>query len=121
MNEKTYSLTIALKESIKNHPSVILLNKKEKEMENNEEVMKLSFQKDQANEKYNDMVRYYGENSQEASLALKELHEAKKNLDSHQLVQEYLKAYKDVRELYQEINSLLFDIVKEDNCPKEKN
>ena len=120
MDENIYSLTIKLKESLKNHPSIILLNEIEKEMENNEEVMKLSFLKDQANDKYNDMVKYFSENSNEASSALKELHQAKLNLDNHPLVKKYLKSYQEVRELYQEINALLFDITKEDNCPKER-
>ena len=119
MDENIYSLTIKLKDSLNNHPSIILLNEIEKEMENNEEVMRLSFLKDQANDKYNDMVKYFSENSKEASNALKELHQAKLNLDNHPLVKKYLKAYQDVRLLYQEINSLLFDITKEDNCPKE--
>ena len=116
MDEKIYSLTLELKESLKNHPSLVLLNSLEKEMEENEEVMKLSYRKDQANDKYNDMVKYYGENSLEASNALKELHVAKKELDSHPLVRKYLKAYQEVRELYQEINHLLFDVIKEKNC-----
>ena len=52
--------------------------------------------------------------------ALKELHEAKLNLDNHPLVREYLNAYAEVRELYGEINEILFSNFASNLCPKEK-
>ena len=50
---------------------------------------------------------------------MKELHEAKLALDNHPLVKEYLSCYKEVRELYSELNNILFANFNSNLCPKE--
>ena len=40
--------------------------------------------------------------------------------DNNPLVREYLEAYKEVRELYDQINEILFSDLSIDLCPKEK-
>ena len=120
MPNDIYTKTSDLKEKLNNDPRVVLLNKLEKEMNENEEVMALAYKKDMACLKYSDALNHFSKDSEEVKEALKELHEAKKNLDNHPLVKEYLKAYVEVRDLYNEINEILFSDFTPNLCPKEK-
>ena len=106
--EKIYILCDKLSEELKNDKRVIDLTNKEKLMEENEEAMKLSYNKDIKESLYNDALRHYSKDSKEVKKAQKELFLAKKELESLPVVKDYLKAYKKVRELYGEINSILF-------------
>lgn len=108
MNEEILKSAYELKESLANDSRIITLNKLEKELENNEEVVLLSKKKDQCLASYEELSKIYPNENKEVSKALKELHEAKLVLDNHPLVREYLKAYKEVRELYQQMNEILF-------------
>ncbi|MCR5185332.1 MAG: YlbF family regulator [Bacilli bacterium] len=116
MNEEILLSANKLKEALKNDERIIALNAIEKKMMESEEVMALSYQKDVAADKYNDMLRIYKENSEEVTSSLKELAEAKKKLEEHPLVREYLKAYQKVRLLYEEINQTLFSSLNNDFC-----
>ena len=118
MEQNIYNNAIKLKQLLENDERVVALINLEKEMETSEEVMALSYKKDLAASKYSDMLNYYSEDSEEAKQALKELHEAKLALDNHPLVQKYLKAYKEVKELYQSINEILFANFSANLCPK---
>ena len=120
MNEEIYQKAETLKEMLENDPRIIRLNKAEKRMDESEEVMALAYKKDMAAVKYSDTLNHFKEDSKEAQNALKELHQAKYNLDSHPLVKDYLNAFKEVRELYDEINKILFSSFKVGLCPKEK-
>ena len=120
MPKDIYTKTSDLKEKLNNDSRVILLNKLEKEMNDNEEVMALAYKKDMAALKYSDALNHFSEDSEEVKDALKELHEAKKNLDNHPLVREYLKAYSEVRDLYAQVNEILFSDFSANLCPKEK-
>ena len=119
MSKDIYQEAEQLKEKINSDPRVILLNKLDKEMSENEEVMALAYQKDMASINYSDTLNHFSEDSKEAQEALKKLHEAKLKLDSHPLVQRYLAAFKEVRELYGEINEILFSNFASNLCPKE--
>ncbi len=121
MPKDIYQKTLDLKDKINSDPRVILLNKLEKEMNDNEEVMALAYQKDMAAVSYSDVLNHYSEDSKEAQEALKKLHEAKLKLDNHPLVRDYLKAYAEVRDLYNQINEVLFSDFAANLCPKEKN
>ena len=103
-----YSLSYELKELMSQDERVILLNKLEKEMNDNEEVMALAYQKDLAISNLNDAINHFGENSKEAKKAQHELFLKKEALDNHPLVRDYLKAYQEVRELYFNLNDILF-------------
>lgn len=120
MNNILFEKVNELKTSIENDNRVLLLNKIEKEVETNEEIMVLSYKKDMALTKYEDAVKYCGENSIEASNARKILADAKYNLDIHPLVQEYNKAYKEVRILYEQINKELFYIFRTHRCEEKR-
>ena len=114
-----YSLSYELKELLANDERVILLDKLEKEMNDNEEVMALAYKKDVAATKYSDVLSHFSDDSEEAKKALKELSIAKEALNNHPLVKQYLKAYADVRDLYLQINEVLFSNFAPNLCPKE--
>ena len=120
MNENIYNKAKTLKELLAKDERVIRLNELEKKMDEDKEVISLAYKKDMAAVNYSDALNHFSEESEEVQKALKELHEAKLNLDNHPLVQEYLKAYKEVRELYEEINKILFANFNSGLCPKEK-
>ena len=120
MDKDIYSKAENLKELLNKDPRVIRLNELDKKMDDDEEVMALAYKKDIAATKYSDTLNHFFEDSEEAKKALKELHEAKLNLDNHPLVKEYMKAYIEVRDLYAEINEILFSNFQSNLCPKEK-
>jgi cell fate (sporulation/competence/biofilm development) regulator YlbF (YheA/YmcA/DUF963 family) len=103
-----YSLSYELKDILSQDERVLLLNKLEEEMNTNEEVMKLAYQKDVAVSNYSDTLNHFDENSKEAKEAHHQMFLAKEALDNHPLVRKYLKAYQEVRDLYFEINDILF-------------
>ena len=121
MSKDIYQKASDFKESLDNDPRILLLNKLEKEINENEEVMALAYQKDMASVKYSDILSHFSQESKEAKQALKELSLAKEKLNSHPLVKEYLKVYGEVRDLYMEINEVLFSDFSANLCPKEKN
>lgn len=120
MEENIYLKAEKLKELLNQDERIIHLNELEQKMNGDEEVMALAYQKDMAATIYSDTLNHFSEESEEAQRALKKLHEAKLQLDNHSLVKEYLSIYKEVRELYDEINRILFSNFNGNLCPKEK-
>ena len=120
MAKDIYQKAEQFREDLLSDPRVISLQNIEKEMSENEEVMRLSYLKDVTASNYSDILNYYSEDSKEAKEALKKLHQAKLELDNHPLVRKYLGAYKEVRKLYEEINAVLFSDFAANLCPKEK-
>ena len=120
MNEEILNITYQLKEALNNDERIVNLNKIEKEMNESEEVMSLSYKKDMALDKYNEMLKYFADDSEEVIKARQELAQAKKELESHPLVRSYLKAYQEVRMLYEEINNTLFSYLNKNMCPNEE-
>jgi len=108
MAKDIYQLASELKELMDNDERIILLNKLEKELETNEEVMALSYQKDVAISAYSDALNHFSNNSEEMKKYQRELHLKKQALDEHPLVRQYLKAYSEVRDLLFQINDILF-------------
>ena len=119
MDEKILSLSYQLKTALENDERVVLLNKLEQKMSSNEEVMALSYRKDMALDRYNEMCKFFKDDSEEVIKARKLLAEAKKELESHPLVREYLSAYQQVRLLYEHINETLFSYLNKNMCPNE--
>ena len=103
-----YSLSYELKDLLNNDERIIALNKLEKEMNENEEVMALAYQKDLAINEYSDALNHFASDSEEVKKAQHNLHLKKEALDNHPLVREYLKAYSEVRDLYFQLNDILF-------------
>ena len=109
MVSNIYLLAGELKDLLDNDERLVRLNKLENELNNNEEVMALSYQKDLAVSSYSDALNHYANNSEEIKKYQHELFLKKEALDNHPLVKEYLKAYSEVRDLYFQINEILFN------------
>lgn len=109
MVSNIYLLAGELKDLLDNDERLIRLNKLENELNNNEEVMALSYQKDLAVSAYSDALNHFANNSEEIKKYQHELFLKKEALDNHPLVKEYLKAYSEVRDLYFQINEILFN------------
>ena len=109
MVSNIYLLAGELKDLLDNDERLIRLNKLENELNNNEEVMALSYQKDLAVSAYSDALNHYANNSPEIKKYQHELFLKKEALDNHPLVKSYLKAYSEVRDLYFQINEILFN------------
>ena len=103
-----YSLSYELKDLLVNDLRVIRLNELEKKMNENEEVMALAYQKDIAVTEYSDALNHFAKDSDKVKKAQHNLHIKKEALDNHPLVRDYLKAYSEVRDLYFELNDILF-------------
>ena len=116
MNEKIFDLASRLNESLKNDPRVQELNKLEEELNNSYEVYLLSQKKDEALELYNNLKSVYPDDHPEVKNALKKLKDAKENLSNHPLVKSYLSIYNEVRDLYMEVDSILFSDFKGRSC-----
>ena len=109
MAKDIYNLTYELRDLLADDERLKRLNTLEEKMNNDQEVIALAYQKDVAASNYSDALNHFAEDSNEVKKAQKELYEKKLALDTHPLVREYLNAYKEVRDLYIEINALLFD------------
>ena len=120
MDERLSELTYQLKEQLNNDPRVIALNESEKKMNESEEVMALSYKKDRALDYYNEMLRFFSDDSPATIKARQDLAQAKKELESHPLVRDYLKKYQEVRLLFEQVNKVLFSYLNKEMCPQEK-
>ena len=109
MVSNIYLLAGELKDLLDNDERIIRLNKLENELNNNEEVMALSYQKDLAVSSYSDALNHFANNAEEMKKYQHELFLKKEALDNHPLVKSYLKAYSEVRDLYFQINEILFN------------
>ena len=103
-----YSLSYELKDLLTNDQRIIRLNELEKKMNASEEVMALAYQKDVAVSEYSDALNHFARDSEEVKKAQHNLHLKKEALDNHPLVKDYLKAYSEVRDLYYQLNDILF-------------
>ena len=109
MNQILLDKASKLKEELDNLPEVKELERLNKLLNENEDVMRLAYKKDMCTTKYEDAIGYFGQDSNEAIEAQKCLHLAKLELDKHELVLAYNKQYKIVREIYDKINKEIFD------------
>jgi hypothetical protein len=97
-----------LKETLEQDQRVVLLNQLDHLLNQNQTLLALSetYQRAQAN--YQSMWESYGDESPHLLRARAELHQVKVQVDSHPLVRDYLKAYGQVREIYQTIQQKIF-------------
>lgn len=116
MTEELLNLVYKLKDSLSNDARVLELEKAENEMNNSIDVVRLASKKEEATDNYNFALAHFDKNSSEVEQAQRKLYEAKKELDLNPIVINYMKQYKIVRELYSEINDILFSIINKDKC-----
>lgn len=108
MDHKIYELCKKLNSALYSSDVYLSLVECEKELENNEEVMRLSYQKDVACTLYSDSLKIHDENDEEVKELLKKLNAAKFELDSHPLVKKYLQNYSEFKQILYQINTILF-------------
>lgn len=117
MDEHIYNLVYKLHESLVNNEAVISLNALEKRLNDSFEVYNLSNEKDTCLEEYLRLKDSLGEKDKKTILSLKKLQEAKEKLNNFPLVKEYLTSYTKVRDLYMEVDNILFsDFRKDKKC-----
>ena len=113
MNEELLNQISILKENIVNSYEYRNLLKAEKEMEQSNEVMILSYKKDMAIVDYEDALKHYSRNSIEVLKAEKILSEAAYNLNQHPLVKSYKENLDKLNQLYEEIDKIIFTGIKD--------
>ena len=109
MNQNLLEKATQIRQEIESLPEVQELKRLDKILNENEEVMKLCYRKDVAATKFEDTVRYFGKESDEALAAQKVLYQAKLELDQNELVKAYNEQYKKVRKIYDKINEEIFN------------
>ena len=108
MNEEIIKSAESLAKALKEDPRILRLNQLEEELSNDPQVIELSRKKDALEREYETTLSYAKEGSKEAKAYEKALYEAKLALDSYPLVQEYNSLYVPVRDLYMQIDDILF-------------
>lgn len=116
MNEKIFDLASKLSNSLENNPKVKELNILEKELNNSYEVYLLSQKKDRCLEVYTRLKEAYGEDNKEVVEVLKKLKASKEELSNHHLVKKYLSIYNEIRDLYMEVDHILYSDFKGSKC-----
>ena len=109
MNQNLLEKASEIKQEIESLPEVVELKRLDKLLSEDEEVMKLCYRKDVAATKFEDAVRYFGKESDEATKAQKALYQAELELDQNELVKQYNEQYKKVRKIYDKINEEIFN------------
>ena len=116
--EKVIELAYELKSLLDNDERVNKCNELEKIMANDDSAMRLSYKKDLAVDSYDFALSHFPKDSEEVKKAQQELHLAKLELDKCESVRNYLIAYSKVRDLYMEINNILFSFLNNHLCNK---
>ena len=109
MNQSLLEKATKLKDEIDSLPEVVELERLNRVLNENEDVMRLCYKKDLCVTKYEDTLRHFGDNSDETLRAQKALHQAKLELDENPLVKQYNEQYKKVRKIYDRINEEIFN------------
>ena len=116
MDEKILNLTEELKKAMDNDPRFLRIKEVEERMNNDESVMRLAYQKDMKNDRYNDLLKIYDENHPLVKQAQKELYDANQALINHLLVKSYMAAYLEVKMVLHQVNNILFGDFKGEGC-----
>jgi cell fate (sporulation/competence/biofilm development) regulator YmcA (YheA/YmcA/DUF963 family) len=97
-----------LKSAIENDERIIRLNELEKKLYDDPSLLELVKKKDDLEREYNTVLSYKDKDSDEAKRVGKALHDAKMELDTYPLAKEYSEAYIAVRDLYMQIDDIIF-------------
>lgn len=106
------TLAQKLKATIESDSRVELLNHYDEQLNRNQTLLSLVESYQFAQKNYQSMWESFGDDSPHLLRARAELHQVKTQVDSHPLVRDYLKAYGQVRELYQIIQQKVFSPFK---------
>ena len=97
-----------LKSALDDDPRLVSIKKAEALCMESEEVLALSKAKDAAQEAYSSLIGKRPSGDEELLMAEKNLFESKLALDTHPLVKDYSEKYSIVRDLYMQIDDMLF-------------
>ncbi len=120
MKDEILSKAYTLKEALEKSDNVTKLKQAELLMEKDDEVMVLSYHFSCAQMEYNDVLKHFDKNSEQAIKVQKKLYETKKKLDEHTLVKNYLMAYQKVRQDYELIQKEIFAPFNMHECNEKK-
>lgn len=109
-----------LREVLINRKEVIRWNQIEKEMEEDETILKLANEFAVAQSEYNACLNHFDVDDEESRAYSKKLYEAKLRLDNHPLIKEYYECFHEVNEplRYLEYHLLKPLKIKSENCKK---
>jgi cell fate (sporulation/competence/biofilm development) regulator YlbF (YheA/YmcA/DUF963 family) len=102
------SLALTLKEELEADDRVKRLNQLDAALNQDQSLIQLTEKYHQAQANYQAMWESYGDDSPHLLRARAELHQVKTQVDTNPLVRDYLKAYGQVREIYQRIQQTIF-------------
>lgn len=105
---KELETALLLNKLIKDNSKYIELKKKEKSMLEDEETLKLLMDYQNKQSEYNDAIKYekYGSNPE---LKRKELADLKYKVDTNVLVMEYNNAYKEMKNILDQVSNIVFE------------
>ena len=105
---KELETALLLNKMIKDNSKYIELKKKEKSMLEDEETFKLLVDYQNKQSEYNDAIKYenYGSNPE---VKRKELADLKYKVDTNILVMEYNKAYKEMKQVLDQVSNIVFE------------
>ncbi len=108
MNDKAIRELETLKKAMDNDPRIVRLNELESVLSGDKEVQSFSLILKEKEENYSSLLSLYGEKDQKTIEARRSLYEAKKALDSLPSVMNYNEAFIAVRDLYMQIDDIVF-------------
>jgi cell fate (sporulation/competence/biofilm development) regulator YmcA (YheA/YmcA/DUF963 family) len=108
--DKLLQTAYKLKDILENDKRIIYLKEIEKQLEVDEEVIKLHEQLKNAEKAYLYAIEQekYSDDKQGVKSTQKQLHKIKKQFDELELIKQYKQAYQQVRELYENIQKEIF-------------
>ncbi|HKL73218.1 MAG TPA: YlbF family regulator [Candidatus Onthovivens sp.] len=108
MNLKVLEALNELNEAISNSDCYSKLLSCNKIVEENDNIMRKSYQKDMKIVEYEDTLKSFGKNSKEVFKVKKELGEIVYELNKIKEVEDYNKAFKEFKEIYEYIDKEIF-------------
>lgn len=114
MNVELLDKIDALKKEIENSEEYKELLRHNEILENSDDIKILSYRKDVAIFEYQEALKHFNKNSIEVIGKEKVMAKSIYDLNNHELVKNYNKAFASLNSIYKEINVLLFDFYKKD-------
>jgi len=96
--EDLHEKMVRLREVLMSREEVIRWNQIEKEMENDETVLRLANEFAIAQSEYNACLNHFSADAEESRVCAGKLYEAKRKLDDHPLIREYYACFQAVNE-----------------------
>lgn len=117
MNSKIYDLAYALHQALEEHGDVILLQKVEQELADDQDLSRLFAKYEAKQNDINELLTYLDVENEKVKTLRKELSALKFTIDTNPLVIKYNAQYKTVNLLYKKVSQKLFvDFINIKEC-----